>query len=653
MLNKGKMKIIGVILSGAQDEATGEYLYNISERAKELNYKLLIFNTFNDLYENDNPNDPAKSIYKIINYDILDGIILLTETIKSQSVIETVVFEAGLRKIPLVSVLTPIEGAYNIIFNFRENFKEIINHVIEEHNCKRVYFISGFKGNSFAEDRLACYRECMEVHGLEVDERGIGYGNFWDQPTFEVVERWISDKTLPKPDAIICANDSMAIATCLKLSEFGYKVPDDIIVTGHDGIEAERYHSPRLTTAITNIVGASTRAVEVIDELLNGKELEKTIEVKSTLVLSESCGCTHATEHSLNQKISELYGVIGGYNSFESHLNSMAMRLTEDDDFDVFRKHLAEYMESAWASNAWICMAPGAMQPKPLTADELADDSTYDAPETRFFDGDKMVNIMAWDRGEPYTPSEIEFDRTEILPSLIQKLERYDYIFFAPIFFRNAPQGYIGLNCGLGFGSLKFTSTFMSYLNMMLEVVKQKFFINAVVSQLKSMYILDFMTSLYNRRGFYTKIKPKLENCITLKYDLMVVSVDMDGLKGINDTYGHNEGDSAIKSLSMLLCQSVDEDTIVSRFGGDEFVVAGVFPDGKAVAEQFKETLQRKIDAYNEITDKPYKISASIGISITKPDEKTNLDDLIELADSIMYRQKAKRKKSRGNAPKQ
>lgn len=650
MLNKGKMKIIGVILSGAQDEATGEYLYNISERAKELNYKLLIFNTFAQLYDEDNPDDPAKSIYKIINYDILDAVIVLTETIKSKSVLDAIVFNTKSRGIPLISILTPIEGAHNIVFDFKVNFKAIVDHVIEKHNCKRVYFISGFKGNSFAEERLECYRQSLEEHGLPIYEEGIGYGNFWDVPTYEVVEGWVKDPTLPKPDAIICANDSMAIAACLKLSEYGYRVPEDIIVTGHDGIEAERYHSPRLTTAITNIVGASVRAVDVVDEILNGKEPEKNIEVKSQLVLSESCGCTHSSHHTLNQKISELYSVIGGYNAFESHLNAMAMRLTEDDDFGVFRKHLAEYMESAWASNAWICMAPGAMQPKPLTADELADDSTYDAPETRFYDGDKMVNVMAWDRGETYIPAEIEFDRADILPNLIQKLEKYDYVFFAPIFFRNAPQGYIGLNCGLGFGALKFTSTFMGYLNMMLEVVKQKFFINAVVSQLKSMYILDFMTSLYNRRGFYTKIKPKLESCITLKYDLMVVSVDMDGLKTINDTHGHNEGDNAIKSLAALLTQSVDEDTIVSRFGGDEFVVAGVFPDGQAVADEFKATLQRKIDAFNEITDKPYKISASIGISIRKPDETTNLDELIELADSIMYRQKAKHKKSRGSS---
>ncbi len=647
-MNKGKTKIIGLVTCSAQDEGTSEYILHISKRCKEIGYKLLVFNSFVDYFLDSTPQNPTRAIFRIINYDILDGIIILSETMKSQGVIEEIVSIARLRNIPVASILTPVDGCYNIVFDFKENFKKIIDHIIEEHNCKRIYFMSGIKGNDFAEDRLSCYRESMAEHGLEVDERGIGYGDFWDQPTYEAMDKWFKDDKLPKPDAIVCANDSMAIAVCLKLSEYGYKVPDDIIVTGHDGIEAEKCHSPRLTTAITNIAGASIRAVDVIDEILNGGKPSMNEVVPSTLILSESCGCRKISDHDLNQKVSELSATIASQAGFENHLNMMAMSLSEDNDFDTFRTHLAEYMDSSWSHAAWICMAPDSMNPRPLTADELADDTTYEPPETRFFEGDKLINVMSWENGVGYSPVSVTFDRTEILPNLMEKLEKHDMIFFCPIYFRNAPQGYIGLCSTLENYPFKFTQTFMSYLNMILEVMKQKLFINSAVSQLKSMYILDFMTSLYNRRGFYSKIKPRLENCISLKYDLMVVSVDMDGLKTINDNYGHSEGDHAIRKLSNLLCQCADDNTIVARFGGDEFVVAGVCPDGEKTAKKFKSALKRKLDAYNEISDKPYKIAASVGVSITKPDENTNLDELIELADSIMYRQKESRKKLRG-----
>ncbi len=648
-MNKGKNKIIGIVLCGAQDEATSEYILHISEYAKAMGYKLLFFNSFADYYIDSSPQNPTRVVFHIINYDMLDGIIILTETIKSVAIIEEVISCARKRDIPVVSIMTPVDGCYNVTFNFKENFKKIIDHVIEAHDCKRIYFMSGTKGNDFAEDRLNCYRESMAEHGLEVDERGIGYGDFWEDPTYATMDKWVKDDKLPKPDAIVCANDTMAIAVCLKLSEYGYKVPDDIIVTGHDGIEAEKCHSPRLTTAITNIEGASRRAVEIIDEILKGGNPSKDETVPSTLVLSESCGCQEMTSHHLNQKISDLSAVIASQAGFENHLNMMAMQLSEENDFDVFRTHLAEYMDASWSHAAWICMAPDSMNPRPLTADELADDTTYDPPEINFFDGDKLVNVMSWENGVGYSPVSVAFDRSEILPNLTEKLEKHDIIFFCPIYFRNAPQGYIGLCTNLLYSSpFKYIQSFMSYLNMILEVVKQKLFINSAVSQLKSMYILDFMTSLYNRRGFYSKIKPRLENCISLKYDLMVVSVDMDGLKTINDNYGHSEGDHAIRELSNLLCQCADDNTIVARFGGDEFVVAAVCPDGEKTAKKFKSALKRKLDAYNEISDKPYKIAASVGISITKPDETTNLDELIELADSIMYRQKESRKKLRG-----
>ena len=647
-MNNKKIKIIALMVCGAQDEATSEYIKNIYHRCLELDYKLLIFNSFADYFTDSSSENPTRSVFEIINYDILDGIIILSETIKSNGIIEEITSCAFKRNIPAVSILNPVDGCYNITFDFRDNFKRIIDHVIEAHNCKNIYFISGFKGNDFAEDRLNCYRESMAAHGLTVDERGIGYGDFWEQPTYDLIDKWATDDSLPMPDAIICANDSMAIAACLKLSEYGYRVPEDIIVTGHDGIDAEKCHTPRLTTAITNIKGASERAVNIIDEVLNGGNPSRNETIPSTLVLSESCGCKMLSDHSLNQKISELSATINQQAGFENHLNMMAMLLSEDNDFDEFRIHLTEYMESSWSHAAWICMAPGSMNPRPLTADELADDTTYEPPDTKFFDGDKLVNVLSWEKGVKYIPSTTTFDRNEILPNIIEKLEKHGMIFFCPIYFKNVPQGYIGLSSNIDNSPFKFTQTFMSYLNMILEIIKQKLFINAAVSQLKSMYILDFMTSLYNRRGFYSKIKPRLENCISLRYDLMIVSVDMDDLKSINDTHGHGEGDYAIRKLSTLLCQCADADTIVARFGGDEFVVASVCPDGDKAAKKFKSSLRRKLAAYNEISNKPYKISASVGISITKPNEDTNLDELIELADSIMYRQKANHKKLRG-----
>lgn len=641
--NKNDPKILAVICAYAHDESNADYLEGIAEYAKKDGYRLLVFNSCTAFDLDDSPENPMKSVYRIINYDILGGIILLTESIKSPEVVTQVMLHAKERNIPVVSVLTPVEGAYNITFDYKENFRAIISHVIERHKCRKIFFIGGVKGNSFSEERVNCFREEMEKHGLSIEERWIGYGDFWENPTYELMDRWLSDPSLGLPEAIICSNDSMALAACLKLEEHGYRIPKDVIVTGHDGIHAERYHSPRLTTAVTDFNEAARRAIGVFNELREGKNPSSDIVIKSELVLSESCGCVPMNFVALNRKISELYADMTRLLIFQNEMNGMAMELNEANDFDSFCRLLARHIASSWAGKAWICMPRDAYVRRELTSDELADETTIQKPETRFYDGQRINNVFSWSYGEEYIPVEIEFDRTEILPNLTEKLKEHDSIFFAPIFYSGLPQGYIGMCVELKNPNLKFAAQFMSYLNMALETVMQKSFVITAVSQLKSMYVRDFMTALYNRRGFYTRIKPQLERCIHSEQELIIVSVDMDGLKRINDTYGHNEGDAAIKALAMLLQQSADDDAIVARFGGDEFIVAAVCAEGEKRAAEFTEKLNRKIDAFNEITEKPYQISASVGLTVTKPLNTEGIDRLIEIADEIMYKQKETR----------
>lgn len=649
MLNKGETKILAVVCAYAHDESNADYLQGIAQYAKMSGYKLLVFNSPDCFAWDDSPDHPMKVVYRIMNYEILDGIILMTESLKSPDTVSQVTARARERNVPVVSVVTPAEGAYNITFDYKENFRAIISHVIERHQCKKIFFVGGIEGNSFSEERVACYREEMEKHGLPIDERWIGYGQFWESPTYELMDRWLGDPTLGIPEAIICSNDSMALAVCLKLSERGLRVPEDVIVTGHDGIHAERYHSPRLTTAVTDWDETARKTIEVFDRLSAGETLPSDIVVKSEMILSQSCGCEKTNYLRLNRKISELYNDMTGLTTLQTEMNDMAAALSKANDFDSFCRSLARYISSSWAGKAWICMPREACARRELTSEELSDESTIQMPETRFYEGAQLNNVFSWSYGQDYVPVDLAFDRTEILPNLTEKLKEHDAICFAPIFYGGKPQGYIGMCVALMNPHLKYAAQFMSYLNMTFEMVMQKSFIITAVSQLKSMYVRDFMTTLYNRRGFYTRIKPQLERCIHSEQELIIVSVDMDGLKRINDTYGHNEGDAAIKALAMLLQQSADEDAIVARFGGDEFIVAAVCAEGKKRADAFEETLNRKIDAFNEITEKPYKISASVGLTVTKPLSTEGLDRLIELADEIMYRQKETRHKTRQN----
>ena len=129
----------------------------------------------------------------------------------------------------------------------------------------------------------------------------------------------------------------------------------------------------------------------------------------------------------------------------------------------------------------------------------------------------------------------------------------------------------------------------------------------------------------------------------------MVISVDLDGLKPINDIHGHNEGDNAIITVAKTLNSIAINNEIVSRFGGDEYVVAGVC-DSPEYAQNYVDRLNNCLEYYNKNSHKPYIISASSGIYCTKvsPEDNIVIDDLIKTADETMYIQKQSKHYNRG-----
>ena len=121
----------------------------------------------------------------------------------------------------------------------------------------------------------------------------------------------------------------------------------------------------------------------------------------------------------------------------------------------------------------------------------------------------------------------------------------------------------------------------------------------------------------------------------------MVVSVDLNGLKQINDTYGHADGDIAISTVGKALSECFLSQHTCARFGGDEFVVAG-----KVDSEEQSDALSQKVNAYleqfNEKSGKPYRVGASIGCVTGGPSGQLTLDELSKVADEKMYEDKVR-----------
>ena len=156
--------------------------------------------------------------------------------------------------------------------------------------------------------------------------------------------------------------------------------------------------------------------------------------------------------------------------------------------------------------------------------------------------------------------------------------------------------------------------------------------------QLRMLSLADDLTSLYNRRGLFALGEHLMRSARRRKTSLVVLYLDLDGLKEINDRYGHRQGDRALIDVAALIKATIRESDVVARAGGDEFVV--LVEGGLDVAEELRNRLDRRIARLNGDPSRSYRLAVSIGLALWRPDEPSTLQDLIERADREMYRVK-------------
>ncbi len=168
---------------------------------------------------------------------------------------------------------------------------------------------------------------------------------------------------------------------------------------------------------------------------------------------------------------------------------------------------------------------------------------------------------------------------------------------------------------------------------------------------LRAMALVDDLTGLYNRRGFQTLARQHMKMADRMRKRVSHIFVDLDGLKEINDSFGHREGDLALIDTADLLKETFRESDILARIGGDEFVVLALETAGLA-QEHWAARLHENLMLYNQRPDRRYRLSLSMGIAYYDPDFPCPLDDLLDRADALMYEQKrTKRPSSPGGTP--
>lgn len=619
-------KIIAFCIPKVYEDLNYDIISSLNEKALRHGYRMFIYHSCSDFFWNKDSENAEKAVFELMDFSVIDLTVIYEEEYYDKKLVKSIADKSLAANVPVILIGGGIDGCISLKFDYEGGFEKIVRHIVEHHNIKDVFLIAGNKGNDFSEQRISIYKKVLEENGILFDENRFGYGDFWWSPTLQTVKRLYKENKLPK--AIICINDSTAVTVCGFLHDKGIKTPDDIVVTGFDGIIDAQFSIPPITTASLDLDKFSETVIDIAEKSLKNEAVQKNYLVDYSLEIYESCGCKNShpplNTAKLLKDIEEDFRNYQENDAVFFNLSEYAMNCSEPEEL------VKIFNESVYYNTAVI--ANGSAFDKSI-------DPTEKSGSKNVFDDYMMLLYETSDNSENYKYP-MFIDRKKLLPDLDKIMEKGNPILFNALGFMGIPYGFICCYSDYKKNTYKVIPQYISSFNYSIGCYRNLNYAKYVAKNIEAAASHDFMTGLLNRNGFYSEIKNLLKK--STDSDFMTVALaDLDGLKDINDTYGHDSGDFAINTLSRAInyIQIRSEKKICGRFGGDEFVVCIISSDGKQTEKILKRDIMKYISVVNNGGNRPFKISASVGAA-SAPINSADFDDLKKIADDRMYDEK-------------
>lgn len=619
-----------MFLEGDDILQEGRIVEAVLKEAEEKDYNVLMFHSLmkKPPYEQGELPDEVVlgegSIYRLPDYKMFDGIIILGEILRSDMMKEIIAKAAG-AEVPVINVNDSYEGCYQIGYNDTIGMKEMVLHLIREHQCRNIYFVSGFQGNKESEDREKAYRSALQEEGIPFTEANIGYGQFYLK-SVDVVREYLSSHEMP--DAFVCANDTMAMFIIKYLNDQGYQVPEDVIVTGFDHTKEASEYQPSISSVERSLYESGTRAVWLLEQLWTGKEVPVRSMVPAHLVFNQSCGCTEHTKLDLNRINQEKLRDITRRDMFIHHITDLWRDVSTKKSVENMLAVICSYLDFfEWeAFNFCIC-------------DDIITQGSKSSKRVEGYS--QNMTLVKCRRGKPIEMEPVFYP--DILPPFDLQGQEAVYLSFVPLYLNQRIVGYLWLSTRYCMKEAPMVYAMLTVMNSAiidLCLLKEK---DTLVDKLDRMYVRDELTKLYNRFGMRRFVNKIMEVAKRDEKYIMCIELDLDGLKKINDTYGHDAGDNAIVQVANAMRQASEHREVCIRSGGDEYLVFGI-AERESDATAFVRRMEEYLEEYNDRNRWPYRVECSYGYCVHQAAEVHSMEEMVTEADKMLYQVKARRK---------
>lgn len=545
-------------------------------------------------------------------------------------------------------------NCYSVSTNAKDIYKEIINHLINKHNCKKIGYFSGNETKSRESyERFEAYKEALKFHNIEYKEEYVLHGNFTRYFTKQILSEKYHDKSEVPFDSIVCANDLTASGCSEIFTALGISIPDEIKIIGFDDSIHAALSYPSISTVNQQIEKQGYVIAELLYKKLHGEEIEKQTLTSLEPIYRQSCGCIDLSNNE--------YVYLDKNNNF----------VTKNTDY---RSYIQDYYNKIADSRNIYVIFDFINSSNTLTSFCNNIDSLLNNTKMKGISFSLYKTPIKLKAGDDFTfPESVKLhalvEKTNNLRVMNQEIYYNPHETLIPKEFENT-SGFFILhpiyNCFTNYGYFlcNFTESKLEIFNIYMKIINQaisqateysisvdknvklemeKIDLEKTNSDLSKQSRTDELTKILNRRGFMEYGQQLINLSISMDTFGVVYFADLDGLKQINDMHGHKMGDLAIQLASQAIRNSFRKNDIVGRLSGDEFAV--ITSDMSiSLLTATREKLDDNCKKLQEENNLPFTLSISLG-AVEYNKENYYLKELLIEADKSLYTEKEKHHK--------
>ncbi len=633
MYNKKK---IGVFISHLMGDFQKNVCQGIMDTALKYGYNSEVFE-FMDGEDLGSSDLNESAILETLDFDNFKGIIFAFDTFVSDALRQHIYDILHERCHCHIVQISPNDTSYPTVYvDNNKNTAELVEHLADVHNCKRICYLGCSTEKYFSDLRNHYYTDAMQSRSLSIGRHDVFEAVYSEESADEALDFFLQDK---RPiDAVVCYNDRIALHLLSVATQRGYSIPDDFAVTGCDNLSDGQNITPSLTTVSFPSYELGAKTVDELVALFHNEEVPPVSTIYSEVLYGTSCGCPlkHKSNsikryRMLSSRIerleSNMFSSIRMVNTFQQIFN-IDDCMDALEDYTYLFENCSEFYLCLYSD--WDSMSDSMMK--------LTDSDDIDSRSRH------MIMKLGIRNGKRLP--ECSYRIENLLPDMVTEFSDSNYV-YTPLYFMDHTFGYAAM--AFTDGQLDYHLALVNWfmnVSQMLQRLRDAKHTAILAKRLEAVYMRDPMTNLYNKHGYLNIIDAFLEKSSINKEPVSCFVFDLDGLKGINDNYGHIEGDFAIQVIAHALCSVIKPDDICSHFSGDEFYLIGTdYDDDKAMT--LLSRVEKYLINYNNLSTKEYTISVSGGYALS--DDTFNysqdaIEELLQIADKNMYEQKKTKK---------